>query len=137
MAIAFAHSDVVSGTGIVAPSTEAVAAGVEAEEVNPSLLVQIVLGIAVIVVVLVVAVFQIMNLEVQTVQAQLAESVGRQALSEVDLAGAEKLTRYAVLDAESGVYQIPIDRAMELIASETYQQPRQDYTDEVTLPTGW
>ena len=136
MAIAFAHSDAGSGGGIVAPPSEVIAAGVQPEEMNSGLLVQIVLGVAVIVVVLVIVVFQIMNLEVQTVQAQLAEGVGAEALAEVELAGAQKLTRYAVIDAEAGVYQIPIERAMELMASETYQQPRQDYSDELQLPTG-
>ncbi len=136
MAIAFAHSDAGVGTGIVAPSTEALAAGVEPENMNSGLLVQIVLGVAAIVVILVIVVFQIMNLEVQTVQAQLAENVGAQALAEVELNGAQKLNRYELLDAEAGIYQIPIERAMELMASETYQQPRQNYTDELTLPTG-
>lgn len=136
MAIAFAHSDAGAGTGILAPSTEAVAAGVEPENMNSGLLVQIVLGVAIIVVVLVIVVFQIMNLEVQTVEAELAEDVGVEALAEVELNGAQKLNRYELLDAEAGTYQIPIERAMELMASETYQQPGQNYTDEITLPTG-
>jgi hypothetical protein len=136
MAITFAHSDAGTGAGILAPSSEAVAAGVEPEEMNSGLLVQVVLGVAAIVVILVVVVFQIMNLEVQTVQAQLAEGVGVEARAEVELAGAQKLTRYALIDAETGTYQIPIDRAMELMASETYQQPGQNYTDEIALPTG-
>jgi hypothetical protein len=34
----------------------------------------------------------------------------------------EKLNRYAVLDADKGVYQLPIERAMKLIADEAYSK---------------
>lgn len=34
----------------------------------------------------------------------------------------EKLTTYAILDAEKGIYRIPIERAMRLIAEQSYSQ---------------
>jgi hypothetical protein len=34
----------------------------------------------------------------------------------------EELTTYAVLDSAQGVYRIPIERAMELVADEAYQE---------------
>ncbi len=133
MRIAHSHSDVASGGSSSAPSPVAVAAGVQPEEMNTAVLVQIVLGVAVVVVVLVVIVFQLMNLTVQTVESELAEGVGRDALAEVELAGAEKLTRYSVLDRQAGVFRIPIERAMTLMADETYRQPQEGYTAEVEL----
>lgn len=135
MAIAYAHSDAGSGTAAV-PSAASIAAGVQSEDMNAGLLVQVVLGVAAIVTVLVIVVFQIMNLSVQTVEMQLAEGVGQSARAEVELAAAGKLTQYAVVDAGAGIYQIPIERAMELIAGETYEQPADGFTDEVRLLPG-
>jgi uncharacterized membrane protein SpoIIM required for sporulation len=43
-------------------------------------------------------------------QVQQVEEISRQE--------AERLNKYDVRDAEKGIYQIPIDRAMELEASE-------------------
>jgi hypothetical protein len=34
----------------------------------------------------------------------------------------EILNSYRVIDAERGIYQIPVDRAMELIANEAYEK---------------
>ena len=133
MAKTHAHSDLTSHVEAIAPTAASIAAGVEPEEMHPAVLIQVVLGVAIVVVVLVIGLFQLMNLEVQSVRSEMAQDVGRTALMEVELAAAEKLTQYAVIDAASGTYQIPIDRAIELITDETYQQPKDDYTKEVTL----
>ena len=34
----------------------------------------------------------------------------------------EELTTYRIVDADKGIYQIPIDRAMELLADESYRR---------------
>lgn len=133
MSIAFAHADAGLGARMVQPTATAVAAGVEPEDMDAGLLVRIVVGVALIIVVIVIVVFQVMNLGVQTVESQMADGVGRKTLTEIELSAARKLTRYAVVDAETATYQIPIERAMELMAGETYQQPKEDYTEEVRL----
>jgi hypothetical protein len=133
MAKKHGHLDSTSNVQAIAPTPASIAAGVEPEEMNPGMLIQVVLGVTIVVVVLVIVLFQLMNLEVQSVRSDMAQDVGRTALMEVELAAAEKLTQYAVIDAASGTYQIPIDRAIELITDETYQQPKDDYTKEVTL----
>ncbi|MBD3402816.1 hypothetical protein GF420_07960 [candidate division GN15 bacterium] len=43
------------------------------------------------------------------------------ALRELRAREDKELNSYEVLDAEAGVYQIPIDRAMELLANESYE----------------
>lgn len=42
----------------------------------------------------------------------------KSALEEVRQTAAEKLSSYAVLSGEKGVYQVPIERAMEMIVEE-------------------
>lgn len=39
----------------------------------------------------------------------------------------EVLNSYKVLDSSKGVYQLPIDRAMELVADEAYQAQQQSH----------
>ena len=39
----------------------------------------------------------------------------------------ETLTSYKVLNAEKGIYQIPVDRAMQLLAEENFKQKMQGH----------
>jgi hypothetical protein len=47
------------------------------------------------------------------------------ALRELRARETEELNNYKLLDAERGIYRIPISRAIELIADEAYRQRRQ------------
>jgi len=47
------------------------------------------------------------------------------ALRELRASEQETLTSYAVVDAKAGIYQIPIERAMKLMAEEAYQSQMQ------------
>ena len=61
----------------------------------------------------------------QVRQNEKMESADRQQYRQIrqaELEATEKLQRYGVVDGEEDVYRIPIDRAMELIATEEYQQ---------------
>lgn len=64
-------------------------------------------------------VLQIMNRSVQ--QAEFDASANYQAfpaIHEAEVAGERKTTQFEVIDATSGVYQIPVDRAMELLVEQ-------------------
>lgn len=73
----------------------------------------------------------------------VAEETARKAASgldypelrEVEATAAEQLDQYKILNDANGVYRIPIDRAMELMVNETYQQPR-TYSPELQLLPG-
>jgi len=95
--------------------------GYEKRDVNlAKVLIYGLLGIAV----LVVIVFFVLDYftaasEEAIYEAQLKpESV---ALRELRAREDEELNSYAVLDAQKGIYRIPIERAMELIAEEAYR----------------
>lgn len=95
--------------------------GYEKRDVNlAKVLIYGLLGIAV----LVVIVFFVLDYftaasEEAIYEAQLKpESV---ALRELRAREDEELNSYAVLDAQKGIYRIPIGRAMELIAEEAYR----------------
>ncbi len=132
--IAFAPADVPSAVGAEAVSDAAIAAGVEPEEMDARGIGGVVLAVAALVVVIVVAVFQMVNLEVQDVRREVAAAAtDLSGLAQLRIAATEKLTRYEPLTATPGKYRIPIDRAMELIAGETYRDSSGPYTEQIVL----
>ena len=94
-------------------------AGYEKRDVN----IFMVIGLSVILVVLLIVILVFLidyfvdTKEQMIYEAQLQpESVDLKILMD---AGQEELTSFKILDAERGVYRIPIDRAMELLVKET------------------
>jgi hypothetical protein len=51
-------------------------------------------------------------------------------LREARLEATQRLEGYDVVDEEEGVYRIPIDRAMDIVANEEYQRQQQDAPDQ-------
>lgn len=48
-----------------------------------------------------------------------------QQLRQSEVEAAERLEEYGVIDGPEGTYHIPIDQAMDIIATEEYQQPQE------------
>jgi hypothetical protein len=55
-------------------------------------------------------------------------------LRQAEIEAARALDQYDVLDEEEGVYRIPIDRAMDLMANEAYQEGKRPVSDAAPLP---
>ena len=51
-------------------------------------------------------------------------------LRETNAQAAQKLSQYEVIDAEQGVYRIPIDQAMDIMANQAYQEGERTYSLE-------
>ena len=107
--------------------------GVEVEGVDVAPLMKAALTLALLIMVAVVVVFQWTNLEVQRAQEEATRESGYPELREYEAASANKLSQYAVVDANAGIYRIPIDRAMELVVRERMQRDDVRYTSEVQL----
>lgn len=58
----------------------------------------------------------------QEMQAEAAHARDYQEIRELREGDEDRLHEYQVVDEEEGVYRIPIDRAMDLVATEEYQQ---------------
>ncbi|MBT8399640.1 MAG: hypothetical protein KJO98_04125 [Rhodothermia bacterium] len=130
--IRFAHADSAQGGASVADAS--VEAGVESEDMDAAGIVRVVFGVAALVVVIVIAVFQIVNLEVQDVRlATASEAADTGALKDLQLAAIQKLNRYEPVAGAEGTFRIPIDRALELMANESYDRPASDYSNEMIL----
>jgi len=61
----------------------------------------------------------------QNAKETVAEQQQYREIQQAEMEAAQQLQQYGVVDEEAGTYRIPIDRAMDLIATEEYQQRRQ------------
>lgn len=57
-------------------------------------------------------------------------------LRQVELAATQLLNQYEVINADQGVYRIPIDRAIDLIVDESPPAPAANYSQELQLLPG-
>jgi hypothetical protein len=58
----------------------------------------------------------------QSAEGTAAERMQYRDIQQAEMEAAQQLQQYGVVDEEEGTYRIPIDRAMDLIATEEYQQ---------------
>ena len=85
--------------------------------------------------IIVIILFQWTNItEAAVRQASVGQSANTD-LRETQLQANQKLTGYEALDAEAGIYRIPIDRAMDLMINEEYQQGARPYSSEAPFVT--
>lgn len=110
---------------------------VEAEGVEAGQILGFVVATAVTLVLLVVTLFILTGRMAEGTREALTTEAEYPDLRETELEAARQLGQYEVLDAEEGVYRIPIDRAINLMVDEYYQQGEERaYSSEVQLPRG-
>ena len=108
--------------------------GVEKESINVGLVMGIVLGTVVIVAGLVAFAFTMTEVTSRKTNEVIMAQADYPELREARAAAASQLTQYDVVSAAEGIYQIPIDQAMNLMANEAYQnQDGSAISDEVVL----
>jgi hypothetical protein len=118
----------------VDPVAAAVGQSVEEEDVNVGPILRMVGAVAVLIAIVIVSVFQIVNIEAQKAQAAAAVASGNPALREVEISAIRKLSQFDVVG--EGRYQIPIDRAIDIMVDEARQQTNRTYSSEIDLSPG-
>ena len=94
-----------------------------------------VIGKAVVVVLIpilsaVLLIFPLVNKSVQTISMDASTLSGTAIRSNADAEAATKLNNYAIVDRAAGLYQIPVDRAIEIMVSQERSR-----TDRIVSPT--
>jgi hypothetical protein len=111
----------------------AIEAGREPEDMDVGGILRLVAVTAAIIGVLSMMVFQLVDLESQAVEAMLADTSQQSVLRTTDMQAEEKLTQYGVVDAANGVYRIPIERAIEILAAESRERgPSGNHSQELS-----
>jgi len=96
--------------------------GVAYEGIAAGQIMAITLSILIVVGVAVVTVFALTGQQTNIAQDQAADPSGSTELQEEEIEAARQLERYDVVNESEGVYRIPIDRAMDIIATEEYER---------------
>ncbi len=99
--------------------------GVAYEGVAASQIIGISASIIVVVLVAVAILFGWFGQVSQNEQISAVERQQYRQIRQAELEATQQLQQYGVVDEDEGVYRIPIDRAMDLIATEEYQQRQQ------------
>lgn len=95
--------------------------GVAYEGVAAGQIMGIAVSILVVILVAVVVIFAWYGQVAQETQAALTDDQNYEVLQETRREGNDALSQYGVVNEEEGVYRIPIERAMDVIATEEYE----------------
>ncbi len=94
-----------------------------------SIAVTLLLAIAIAVVIL----FMWTNTTRQAIREATINTDQYTQLRETEAQAAQKLSQYEVIDAQAGTYRIPIDRAMDIMANQAYQEGTRSYAPDAPL----
>lgn len=100
--------------------------GVAYEGIAASQIMAVAVSILVVILVAVVVLFGWYGQVAQDTQAEMTSTENYQLLQETRTKQQEALSQYGVVDEEEGVYRIPIDRAIDVVATEEYQRSQSD-----------
>ena len=103
--------------------------GVEHEGIEAGQIMGIAGGVIVAIILIIITLLMVVDLEAAEQREAVMDASRYPELQETEAQAMEKLHQYGVVEGEEGVYRIPIDRAMQIIANEAYQE-------EGTTPEG-
>ena len=107
--------------------------GVEHEAIGVSQILGFIGAIIAVLILIIIFVFQIVNIsELRTYESAVLES-GYPELRQVRVEAAREMTQYEILNDAEGIYQIPVDRAMELLVDQERSEPEGGYSPELPL----
>lgn len=128
--------DVPTMEDVVSAEEAAPADGVEPEGINAGPIFGSIVISLLVIAVLVGGGYGWFKASAQEAQAAAADRASYPELRQVELEATQLLNKYEVVNAATGTYRIPIDRAMDLIVEESYQAPSANYSQELQLLAG-
>lgn len=98
--------------------------GVAYEGIAANQIMAIAVSILVVILIAVAVLFSWYGQVTQETRATAASEQNYEVLQQSEMEARQDLTQYGVVDGEEEVYRIPIERAMDVIATEEYEQSR-------------
>lgn len=105
--------------------------GVQHEGIGAAQILGFILAITVVILMAVAFTFVIMDTTVQAKRTTTATALNYPERRQVEANAAQRLTQYGTTD--TGTYRMPVDRAIDLMVNEAYQQPAGSYSPELQL----
>ena len=119
-----AHDDHEGGHGL---------AGFEPENLNVFMIMGVVFATSIVVVVLIIVGFGITGSYAQQTQEAMSMEANYPEIRDIRAAATAELNKSGVVDAEAGVYRIPVGQAIDLMVEMQYKNPEGNFTDEMAL----
>lgn len=110
--------------------------GVAYEGIEAGQIMAIALTILMTIGIVVVILFMWTTTTSQAIRQAAIDPSGYTELRETEAQAAQKLNQYGVIDRENGVYRIPIERAMDIVANQAYQEGDRAYSSEAPFLQG-
>lgn len=110
--------------------------GVAYEGIAANQIMAIAVSILVVILIAVAVLFGWYGQVAQDTQASATSGQNYEMLQQSETEAQQDLTQYEVVDEEEGVYQIPIDRAMDVIATEEYERTQAGSGTDATQADG-
>src|SRR5690554_3030799 len=111
---------------------EAEALGVEGEGIEAGQILGFILATLVAIGLAIFALYNYMDIVAAETRFEVTGSSGYPELREAELRATQQLSQYGVVDEAEGIYRIPIDEAIDIMADEA-QEGEGDYSDELDL----
>ncbi len=96
--------------------------GFESESVSANAVLRMVLGVFVFIAIILAVVLQVARIKFEDAKTEATTISGYPLLRETRAASAARLSGYVPIDRDGGIYQIPIDRAMELVVQDAAKE---------------
>jgi hypothetical protein len=100
--------------------------GFEAESIGATAILRMVLGVFVFILILLYGVLKVTDIEFKEAKTEATTVSGYPLLRETRAHAASRLSGYAPIDRDAGIYQIPVERAMELVVRDAERENERD-----------
>lgn len=117
-----------SSTGEESPSDKVIELGINPEEFNAMPVLRSLYMMFLTVAIVIFATVWWIRVERQSALDDISLTSEARELREAEASADRKITQYGQIDPETGVYRVPIDRAMELMAEEEWKESVKDST---------
>lgn len=107
--------------------------GVEPESLNVFMIMGVVFATSLVVIALIIVGFGITFSYAQKNEDAMLMDAAYPEIRDIRAAATAEMNKSAVVDAEEGIYRIPVDQAMDLMVDMQYKNPEGNFTSEVTL----
>ena len=108
-------------------------AGFEPEDLNVWMVMGVVFATSLVVVALIIVGFAITGSYAKITEDEMLSNANYPEIRDIRAAATAEMNEAGVVDANAGIYRIPVDQAMDLMVEMQYKNPEGNFTDELVL----
>ena len=107
--------------------------GFEPEAINALVILGVVFATSIVVVGLIFIGFTITEVYAENTVKELVAQTEYPEIRDIQAAATAAMNESGVVDADAGIYRVPVERAMEVMAEQQYTNPQGNFSEEVSI----